>query len=308
MSTLSRIITVVLLVLGVIALWLGLKLFGQREEIKGRTQKLEKGIIDIVANIEGETATNLVDSMPTIKVAADELKRYYYLDPTTGRKLTTGSNTLDGLLVSLVGKSAVQHNRLKDLRDTLKLTRDDLEKNRQKLKETETALDDCGKKKKEQEESIAGLNKDIDTKKQENSELKEEKDRMETKLDEQNNQLMKLKETKQDLETKIEADKRFIDKLQKDLADCQAGGKVGQPAPGLQGQIMAVNSEWNFVVVDIPPESKLLANVDLIVQREDKLVGKVRVTEVRPAQHYAIADVLSDWQQTPVKTGDFVFF
>jgi hypothetical protein len=56
------------------------------------------------------------------------------------------------------------------------------------------------------------------------------------------------------------------------------------------------------------PEAGLIPMTDLTVQREDKLVGKVRVSEIRKEQRIAVAEVLSEYfQLMPVK-GDVVFY
>jgi hypothetical protein len=47
---------------------------------------------------------------------------------------------------------------------------------------------------------------------------------------------------------------------------------------------------------------------DLTVQRNDKLVGKIRVSEVLAEQRFAFGEILMDWQQMPVAKGDYVFY
>jgi hypothetical protein len=78
--------------------------------------------------------------------------------------------------------------------------------------------------------------------------------------------------------------------------------------PGVQGRIVVVNTNWNFVVMDLLPEAKLVPLSDLTVNRADKLVGKIRVSEVIRDRGFAFGDILPQWQQMPLAKGDYVFY
>lgn len=69
-----------------------------------------------------------------------------------------------------------------------------------------------------------------------------------------------------------------------------------------------VNTNWNFVVMDILPESGMIPMTDLTIQREDKLVGKIRVSEVRRDQRIALGEILPEYQQMAPSRGDNVFY
>lgn len=314
MSIVSRIIIALFLVLSIIALALGIKLFNQREEIKGRTQKLEGGIIKLAANIESMTSSNLTDkNLPTVVVKSDDLKKFYkyddtgkpIIDPATKQKITSGSNTLDAVLKDLEGLSAVQLNRLNDTRDTLKQTQETLAKTEETLRQTIAQLDNATNQIAQLNATLEERNKTIQDQKDNIAQLTEAKDRAEQKIQEQTEEIAKLKDTKQDLQTQISALKRRIDDQDKLITELK------QPdrglIPGLQGQIMVVNSNFNFVVLDLPPKTRLTPGVDLLVQRKDKMVGKIQITEVKENERFAIADILTEWQQIPYAIGDNVF-
>lgn len=313
MTILSRIVTALLLLLGLVALLLGVKLFNQREEVKGRTQRLEKFAASVSRTLEKEASSNLTDKTTDdnlFKINPDEFKQYYKVSPDgklaieNGQRVSSGSNTMDGTLKVIEGKAAVQLSRLNDTRDELLLTQNNLASTNKTLGSTVSDLNTATNKIREQDEAITGLNKDIDQKKEQITTLNEEKEKLAAKAEDQQTKITRLEEEKQDIKDKLEADKRFIDKMKKELDACRNPDGVELP-PGVQGQVVLVKPEWKFIVLDIPPNSPLIQNVDLIVQRSNQLVGKIRIREVRQDEHFAIAEV--NWEQVPIRAGDIVF-
>lgn len=61
-------------------------------------------------------------------------------------------------------------------------------------------------------------------------------------------------------------------------------------AKGLEGQILAVNQGWNFVVLSLGDRQGLLPNAQMVVMRGGEMVAKVKVTSVERST--AIADIL----------------
>jgi chromosome segregation ATPase len=61
---------------------------------------------------------------------------------------------------------------------------------------------------------------------------------------------------------------------------------------GLEGQVMAVNQGWNFVVVSIGDRQGAVPNAQLIVKRDDHLIARLKISSVEPAT--SIADILPD--------------
>lgn len=59
---------------------------------------------------------------------------------------------------------------------------------------------------------------------------------------------------------------------------------------GLTGTILAVNQAWNFVVLSLGDRQGVVPNAEMLVQRDGKFLGKVRVTSVEPST--SIADIL----------------
>jgi multidrug efflux pump subunit AcrA (membrane-fusion protein) len=127
-------------------------------------------------------------------------------------------------------------------------------------------------------------------------------DQVKSKLQELQGQFATLDQEKtilKDQLAKLDAEKRKLD----DQLKRRAEGKM--PA-GLTGHIMAVNHDWNFVILDIGSNDGVVESAPMIVYRDGKLVGKIKITSVEPS--IAIADILADWQQVPPQEGDTATF
>lgn len=96
-------------------------------------------------------------------------------------------------------------------------------------------------------------------------------------------------------------------KLQSEL-DLYKFKDFSVPLPaGLKGQVTAINDEWGFVVLDIGEAQGVKKYGELLVSRGDKLVGKIRVSQV--GQDKCIANVVGgSWSvaDESVQVGDMV--
>ena len=79
-------------------------------------------------------------------------------------------------------------------------------------------------------------------------------------------------------------------------------------ARGLEGQILAVNSAWNFVVISLGDRQGVVPHAEMIVMRDGQRVGKVKITSVEPST--SIADVVpgSVSRGSSVRPGDRVIY
>lgn len=65
---------------------------------------------------------------------------------------------------------------------------------------------------------------------------------------------------------------------------------------GTKGSIVAVDPKYDFVVLNIGGNQGLVENATMLVNRDGKLVGRVRITQVQPDR--AIANVMPEWKQS----------
>jgi len=92
------------------------------------------------------------------------------------------------------------------------------------------------------------------------------------------------------------------EKLEKDAAM----RKEGVMPDGLTGRVLQINPEWNFVVLSIGSKQGVVPNAAMMVHRDGKLIGKIKVTSAEPT--ISIADIMPDWKQAELQEGDLVTY
>jgi len=76
----------------------------------------------------------------------------------------------------------------------------------------------------------------------------------------------------------------------------------GEIPKDLVGHVMAVNAEWNFVVLDVGENDGVVANKSMLIYRDGALVGRVKITSVEPS--ISIGDILPKWTNGELREGD----
>ncbi len=88
------------------------------------------------------------------------------------------------------------------------------------------------------------------------------------------------------------------------LKDMIQRSKDGVTPPGVNGKIVSVNRNWNFVVLNIGEKDGLVEKSELIVSRNKQVIGRIRV--VSTEANTAVADILVDTLQGQIQDGDDV--
>jgi hypothetical protein len=109
---------------------------------------------------------------------------------------------------------------------------------------------------------------------------------METRVKEAETKLAELQQINQSLTQRVEEAENRSQSLQEE-SERRLRGLM---AKGLEGRVLAVNQGWNFVVLSIGDRQGVTTNAEMIVVRDDAMVGKVRVTSVEPST--SIADII----------------
>lgn len=81
--------------------------------------------------------------------------------------------------------------------------------------------------------------------------------------------------------------------------------EIALPA-GTKGKVVAVDPKYDFVVLDIGANQQLVEGAKMLVNRDGKLVAKVKITHVEPNR--AIANIIPEWKQDDVVEGDQVVY
>jgi hypothetical protein len=79
------------------------------------------------------------------------------------------------------------------------------------------------------------------------------------------------------------------------------------PLPaGTKGKVVAVDPKYDFVVIDIGANQGLVPDASMLVNRDGRLVAKVKITRVEPNR--AIANIMPEWKQEDILEGDQVVY
>ncbi len=200
-------------------------------------------------------------------------------------------------------------------------TKDELKATQEKLTGTETKLADSEAKVQDLTTKEATLKRDLDAKSKDLTEAQSKLGESETKLKAVLDDLggREAKQIVADLKTSTEKadalsrEKKIIeDELAKKSAlvvkyeELEKLREKGYAPDDLSGKVMAINKAWNFVVLDIGKDNKLVEGVELVVYRGDTMIGKIRTVSVDATS--AVADILPDWTKTEIQVGDKVLF
>ncbi len=268
-------LVIVLLVLSIVSLILGIVLFSQRGTIKDRVQKNEQAVVKIAENlhIEGLDSAQLAGQLKDVK--AMQL-------------------ALDKVSVSAMNR----YDELQNTKTDLENTRTELDKTTKELATTKTELSAAQAKVTELTDTLAQKEAEVAQAKSQVDQLQQDKAALQSQIDDLNNQLVKAEEEMRDLQDQVAT----LDKIVKESTPTG-----NRPLPlGLTGKIAVVNADWNFVVLDIGSDAGLVRDAQMLVHRQDKLIGKVKITNVQKTT--AIADIMMDWEQSPIREGDYVLY
>lgn len=95
-----------------------------------------------------------------------------------------------------------------------------------------------------------------------------------------------------------------IKRLANELAVYKTTEYIVELPAGLRGQVLVADPKWNFVVLNVGEDQGVLEYGELLVNRNGKLVAKVKVRSVQKDR--CIANVLPGWQLGDVMEGDQV--
>lgn len=288
----TRISIILTLVLSIAALAMSVSLFKQRETLKGRTQKLEDAVMKVASTLEAEGGSNAM-----FAIASDQLKTF--------KAAPGGPPAMDEPLAQMVTAAQSQLVKLNNTRTELAETKDSLAKTKDELKNTQTQLASSQDKVKEQEGVIQAKNTiiaeketAIGTLEREKTELAAKADAAKTQMEEVENEKRELADQVAAMEDKIaELEVKLFPELQKKVIP-----------KGQQGVVAYVNPDWNFLIVRLAPESlkTTTPDLELLLYRVDKLIGKVRVVSI--VDNLAVAEIINDWQQAVPQNNDGVLY
>lgn len=264
----------------------------------------------------------------------DALMQYYKVDPSDGKvvrdptygtKLTTGDGTMHDLLEEVLKRAESQYNSLNETREQLRVLREELIATINDLNSQKSDLRDKLARIVQLEQQIADLERRVSELQQNIAMLEEEKQSLKDDIAERDRNI-------DDLNKVVAEQKIGIDRLNAEIVRLRVNIDRGRAtsglptenvvffSPGVKGAVEAVNTEWNFVVLNLTKETfdeilgrdrdKDFRPAEMMIKRGDgseKFVTKIRLRQLKPSEGLAVADIMSPWQQLPVQSGDQVF-
>ena len=95
-----------------------------------------------------------------------------------------------------------------------------------------------------------------------------------------------------------------IVRLNNELAVYKTPEYVVQLPSKLRGKVLVTDPKWNFVVVNVGEDQGVLEHGELLINRDGKLVAKVKIRSVQKDR--SIANIVPGWQLGDVMEGDQV--
>ncbi len=267
-----------------------------------------------------------------------QLDAYYKMGPdgkpeldAYGNKITEGQGTMREVLKQIYDRAVAQKNNLNKTRDQLVKVREELVSTIDELNTVKQAARRDKATITEQKEQIAKLESDIAEKTQRISTLEQRMKELEVELGDAKEQTAAAIEKFEVASNEIVALKAALDKALKELrsrpnvGSSVGGGSAGlNLTAGLKGKVVKADNEFMFTLLELSPETmkellgengdQPLPPVDMIVRRTGfdgpakDFVTRVRLRQPLKGKNIVVADILGDWQQAPVQTGDTVFF
>jgi predicted RNase H-like nuclease (RuvC/YqgF family) len=256
----------------------------------------------------------------TVRLRHDPLKVYYKIQMVEGKPqrvpdgqggyVHKGPGTLDYILNEVIGKADKQLIRLNETRVKLRQTRLELEDTIAKLKQTIIELKVANNTIDDLKDQISDLNNDIAQAQVEIDTLNQEKDDLNNQIEIHLESIAKLEDKNQELLGNIDQQEKYIQELLERIRrlTMEKEGPTQRITKGRQGTVASVDADFHYIIIDIGPQSPLLPNIELLVQRGDTFVGRVKVRKVRSDENVAIADILPEELQIPIQKGDYVIY
>lgn len=386
MGKLLRVLVIIMLILSAAALTLASMLFIKREILKGRTQKLEQGLIRLARTLEAQApeppptpatyperdvsavSAELLDNptrgqfwsgykqelesldQPLVDLVPRrrELMSYYRIDqalnkpardPITNLKITEGAGTTQGVIDYAIERAGEQYNLLTETRQQLRVTRVELVEAIRDLNDQKQRLRDRLVHIVELNNQIAQLNRTIEDLQRELRQVNERIDEQQRRINDLEQEKLALDEENEGLKIRNEEQRVRITELLRQIQDTTkpsdvTTGESGEPreelairreridiAPGAKGRVVSVDYHHLFVVMELDEvfvnellnvtTDGFLPMIELLIYRGDeapRFVTKVRLTQLKRERNLAIADILPDWEQMPIKEGDAVLY
>lgn len=205
-----------------------------------------------------------------------------------------------------------------ELEEQLSRVRLDFEQAAKQLDDERKAKAELAKSVDERQREIDRLGKDLAQATSERTTLEEQLAQLKTQQEEAQKQLEELQQAKTQLETKVlelsggpaatvELEKVVVSDfpgLQQPAPAGMIGGPGAQPASVVQGQVLVINREYDFIVVSLGRNQGLGIGQELQIIRGQDILGRVKVEKLY--DELSAAAILPGTKEDAIREGDVV--
>ena len=282
-------------------------------------------------------------NIPTMDLDGDDarlqLRALYKLDPEgkyelgiDGKPSRKGKGTMAESLDKVVDRAKTQQAALNKTRDELSKMRQRVEAEVGEINKLKADGRTTKKNLTETREQVAQLTTEKEALEGRVAKLTAEKKELSAELADTKNEVEKLNEEKTALNDELASKQQTIDELKKRLRGDQDRPQMANDnavavtslSAGDKGKIIAANDELKFVIIEFSPEAieemlgadrqNALPQLTMNIRRQGRqsasgdFVTRIKLRQVVRGKNVVVADILNDWQQSPVEKGDVVFF
>lgn len=189
--------------------------------------------------------------------------------------------------------------------------KDQLAKAAQELETERQAKEILAKSVDERQREIDRLGKDLEQNRSERTSLSEQLAQLKKEQETLHTQLAELEKAKADLESKalefssahptVELDKVVVTGTGAQAASSSA---AGDQAAAVQGQVVVVNREYDFIVMNLGKNHGLAIGQEFQIVRGDQVLGRVKVEKVY--DELSAAAILPESKKDEIREGDTV--
>lgn len=189
--------------------------------------------------------------------------------------------------------------------------KDQLAKAAQELETERQAKETLAKSVDERQREIDRLGKDLEQNRSERTSMSEQLAQLKKEQETLHTQLAELEQAKVDLESKVlefssahptvELDKVVVTGTGAQAASTSA---AGDQAAAVQGQVVVVNREYDFIVMNLGKNHGLAIGQEFQIVRGDQVLGRVKVEKVY--DELSAAAILPESKKDEIREGDTV--
>jgi len=197
---------------------------------------------------------------------------------------------------------------------SLKKTKADLESTKKELATTKSDLDNANAKVADLDKKNTDLTAELDKTRADRDTAQQELEQWHLipgglKPPQIKELIEELAVTKKARDTYVAENKLLNENLQdvKNQLDKLVGTDAPVPLPvGLKGTIVAVDPKFDFVVLNIGTDQGAKVRGEMMVEKDGKLLGKVRIATVDKDR--SIANIMPNWKRGDIMEGDEVLY